>query len=215
MHERFSTTEILMLNPAAGIEICIYPVALVGDEVNAAKRISSADAFRLSQIKHPQKQKEFLASRLALVTLDANYLLTYQGRIPYMDSGRHVSLSHAHHIAAAILSTDFRVGIDVEMEREQLFKISHKFLHPEERALVRSGRELQDLHIIWGAKEALFKIWRMGNVDFSHELRISAFEAAKNGQTKAHIIKDGLVIPCTVHYHQIGQYYLIYAWAGQ
>ena len=46
-----------------------------------------------------------------------------------------------------------------------MFKISEKFLHPEEKLKVRPDRVLEDLHVYWGAKEALFKIWKKGEAE--------------------------------------------------
>jgi hypothetical protein len=51
--------------PIEGIEVCIYPVALVGDIEEERKRLSARDQVRLRSINHPQKKKEFIASRLS------------------------------------------------------------------------------------------------------------------------------------------------------
>jgi 4'-phosphopantetheinyl transferase len=210
--DRFHPDQLLKLSPLPGIDICIYPVALVGDIDVEAKKISSRDQVRLRNISHEQKKREFLASRLALRELDPNYCLTYEGRIPTLANGKFISISHAHKVAAAIISQHVRVGIDVEAQREQLFRISNKFLHPDEKLAVRPWRVLEDLHVYWGAKEALFKIWRLGEVDFSHEFRVDDFEPTEHGQTTARIMKDGLIINCRMQYHLVEGYHLVFAW---
>lgn len=210
--DTFHPHHFVRLQPIPGIDVCIYPVALVGEIEQEKRKLSPRDQVRLRQIIHPQKQKEFLASRLALRELDPNYRLTYEGRIPWMDNGMYVSLTHAHNVGAAILSRDFIVGVDVELQREQLFKISQKFLHPDEKLRIRPERALEDLHVYWGAKEALFKIWKFGEVDFSHELRVDPFPATDSGKTTAQILKKGSIIPCQVHYQFVAGYHLIIAW---
>lgn len=203
----------VLLSPIAGIDVCIYPVALVGDIEIAKKQLSPRDQVRLRAIPHPQKKKEFLASRLALKQLDPDYRLVYEGRVPWMESsGKYVSLSHAHHVGAAILSADYIVGVDVEQQRPQLLKIAEKFLHPDEKLMVRPERALADLHIYWGAKEALFKIWKFGSVDFSHELRVDTFAASDQGSTTAQILKLGSIINCQVNFQYVDGYYLVFAW---
>jgi len=210
--DKFHPHHLVRLQPIPGIEVCIYPVSLVGDIDTERRKLSPRDQVRLRQIIHPQKQKEFVASRLALRELDPKYRLTYEGRIPYMDNGMYVSLTHAHNVGAAMLSRDYIVGLDVELQREQLFKISEKFLHPDEKLRIRPERALEDLHVYWGAKEALFKIWKFGEVDFSHELRVDPFPASASGETTAQILKDGDLIPCQVHYQMVEGYHLIIAW---
>lgn len=212
MANRFHPGQVLKLSPIRGIDICIYPVAEVGDVEIESKKISPRDQVRLRKISHDQKKREFLASRLALCELDPHYRLTYEGRIPSLDNGKFISLSHAHKVAAAMMSQHVRVGIDIEAQREQLFRISDKFLHPEEKMALRPWRALEDLHVYWGAKEALFKIWRLGQIDFSHEFRVDEFEPADHGETTARIIKDGLIIKCRVQYQLVEGYHLVFAW---
>jgi phosphopantetheinyl transferase len=210
---QFHPQRLVRLNPIAGVEVCIYPVSLVGDIETERRKLSPRDQVRLRAINHPQKKKEFIASRLALKQLDPEYRLIYEGRVPWMDnSGKYVSLTHAHNVGAAILSQDYIVGIDVELQREQLFKIADKFLHPDEKLQVRPERALEDLHVYWGAKEALFKIWKFGEVDFSHELRVDPFPAKPIGETTAQILKYGSIIPCQVHYQLVEGYHLVFAW---
>ena len=212
MHSTFHPDQKKILQHLAGIDICIYPVAMVGDESIEQLKISPRDRVRLRNIKHPQKRTEFLASRLALSTLSPKYRITYEGRIPSLDNGKHISITHAHKVAAAAMSEKYIVGIDVEVQRQQLFKISDKFLHPDEKILIRPDRVLEDLHVYWGAKEALFKIWRHGEVDFSHELRVAPFIAADRGETTASILKGGLTIHCKVHFQKMENYYMVVAW---
>ena len=194
------------------MDICVFPVRLVGEEQAEELKLSPRDRVRLRYIKHPQKRREFLASRLALKDLDPNYRIEYEGRIPSLDNGYHISITHAHRVAAAMMSKTFVVGLDVEAERPQLFKIANKFLHPEEKLHIRPDRVLQDLHVYWGAKEALFKIWKKGEVDFSHELRIDPFEATEVGQTTGRILKNGQTIECNIHYQHVENYHLVFAW---
>ena len=200
------------LQPIPDVDICVYPVPLVGEDREEELKLSPRDRVRLRHISHPQKRREFLASRLALKELDPNYRIEYEGRIPSLDNGVHISITHAHKVAAAMMSETHVVGLDVEVQREQLFKISNKFLHPEEKLTIRPDRVLEDLHVYWGAKEALFKIWKKGEVDFSHELRIDPFEATTNGQTTGRILKGGQPIECNIHYQHVEDYHLVFAW---
>ncbi len=215
MNTLFHPNSKMRLQPIKGIDVCVYPVSAIEDELQAIEKISARDKVRLRDIKHPQKKREFLASRLALAELSSKYRITYQDRIPYLDNGHYISLTHAHNVAAAVLSKEFVVGIDVELQREQLFRISDKFLHPEEKMLIRPNRVLEDLHVYWGAKEALFKIWKKGEVDFSHELRVDPFLGTNDGQTTGRILKNNQCIECKILYQKVENYHLVIAWTDQ
>lgn len=64
-----------------------------------------------------------------------------------------ISLTHSIDLCILAVSTDGPIGIDTETSREQLRRVAHKFLAPDEG-------EVTDLHallLLWTAKEAVYK----------------------------------------------------------
>jgi phosphopantetheinyl transferase len=113
-----------------------------------------------------------LASRAALDFLFPESTIFYENKKPLLTDGSHLSFSHNAHYAVCARSLHAPIGIDLEGARPELLtKIQHKFLHEEEQKLVTSPRDLQ---IIWGAKEALYKFFGHGGVDFKDHLRITS-----------------------------------------
>src|SRR5206468_6482223 len=95
-------------------------------------------------------------------------------RKPFLeDEAFHFSLSHCGSYAAAIASRRSRVGIDIEIPNEKVLRILHKFVHREEQQLLgqTEARELPAT-LLWSAKEAMFKWWGKGQVEFSEMLRL-------------------------------------------
>ncbi len=124
-----------------------------------------------------------------------------------MNEAFHFSISHCGDYAAAIVSTYERVGIDIEIPGPTVEKIAHKFLHPEEQALLNSSsgdifnRKLdsqQALTLFWSGKEAMFKWWGLGNVDFSEMLRIYGSFTDGEGSTEACLVMEDKKIPMTI-----------------
>jgi 4'-phosphopantetheinyl transferase EntD len=149
-------------------------------------------------ITHPHKRLQHLAGRYLLQYLYPDFPISLikiaDTRKPYLeDEAYHFSISHCSNYAAAIVSKDKRVGVDIEVPTPKVDKIKHKFLHEEElnwtgtfqqpsisnlRWLGKDTAAYQPfnlLTLLWCAKEAVFKWWSYGAVDFSEMIRLESF----------------------------------------
>lgn len=160
-----------------------------------------------TQIKHPHKRLQHLAGRYLLKFLYPDFpneeIQIADTRKPFLpDEQYHFSISHCNNYAAAIVSSTKRVGIDVETISERIHKIKKKFLHPEELAFVEQKAKSQTelLTLLWCAKEAMFKWYGEGEVDFSEMMRISSFEAGKAGVLEAEFSKHNKLVPLRLQY---------------
>ncbi len=150
-------------------------------------------------ITHPHKRLQHLAGRYLLPYLFPDFpnqeIEIADTRKPFLPGEKyHFSISHCGDYAAAIVSSDLRVGIDIEIFTPRVTKIQHKFLHPDELLLVKQYPQEQQiplLTLLWSVKEAMFKWWGRGEVDFSEVLRIEPFVMAKEGNIAASFQKQG------------------------
>lgn len=133
-------------------------------------------------VTHPHKRLQHLAGRYLLPTLFEDFpleeILIADTRKPSLpDEQYHFSISHCGNYAAAIASCEKRVGIDIEQPNEKIFRIIHKFLNEEEKQLLNepmsSSQLLQTATLLWSAKEAMFKWYGDGGVDFRKHMLIS------------------------------------------
>lgn len=134
------------------------------------------------QVTHPYKRLQHLAGRLLLPVLFADFplqeILIADTRKPFLeDEQYHFSISHCGNFAAAIASSDNRVGTDIELVTPRLKGIAHKFLTENENGYLDRWKELtalylQMLTIIWSSKEAIFKWYGLGNVDFRKHMEL-------------------------------------------
>jgi 4'-phosphopantetheinyl transferase EntD len=199
---------IFLYKPEKGVEIALFPVDK--SHLLDPSFLPAMDRERFELINHTQKRAEFLASRFALNHLVPNYSLSYEDRRPDLDSGEHVSLTHCTKYGGAMYGHNKRVGLDVELHRPELMKISRKFVRIDEKRYIMPGEELFFYQILWSAKEALFKLWKKGNVYFKEDLKVEPFEMVEDGITYAQIFKDE-IIKCKVHYSVLDGAYLVYA----
>lgn len=128
------------------------------------------------QVTHPHKRLQHLAGRFLLQFLfpDFPYELIQiaDTRKPFLpDESYHFSISHCGDYAAAMVSTKCRVGVDVEEPKDKILRIADKFISEKERAVFKFKQDdAVGATLIWSAKEAVFKWYGDGAVDFRQHI---------------------------------------------
>ncbi|RYZ23766.1 MAG: 4'-phosphopantetheinyl transferase superfamily protein [Chitinophagaceae bacterium] len=155
----------------------------------AVWRITESEAFfdvpLQREITHPHKRLQHLAGRYLLRLLFPDFPLALiriaDTRKPFLENEDfHFSISHCAEYAAAIVSRRRRVGIDVELPSEKVLRIRHKFLSAEEDARLAGldnpiGAQTAAT-LIWSVKEAGFKWYGLGSVDFREDMPLQRAE---------------------------------------
>lgn len=136
----------------------------------------------LDSISHPQKIREWLASRLLIKKLVEEFGIIYEGlhkdehgKAFLVNNGSHISLTHTADYVAAVLNLESSVGIDMEKKSDKLIRTARKFLSDEE--FQQSGNDVTKLCIYWCAKEALYKLYGKKKISFKEDIRINPFDA--------------------------------------
>jgi len=149
-------------------------------------KIEEEAAFFSSQVSyqasslHPVRNLQQLATRFLLQYLEPNFpiqniSLGMAGKPELISNQFEFNLSHTVQMAAAVLSNDFPVGIDIEKISPRVLSIKNKFLHADEIQSL-SGLEEQSLisrlTLYWSIKETVYKWWGKGAVDFANDIKI-------------------------------------------
>ena len=144
-----------------------------------------------TQVTHPYKRLQHLAGRYLLSYLFPDFpveeIRIADTRKPFLhDEKYHFSISHCGNFATAIVSSTNRVGVDLELVTPRIRNISSKFLSEAEKNYLQDWLHLPALHLemittIWCSKEALFKWYGLGNVDFRRHLRLNGMIAFHPG----------------------------------
>lgn len=134
-------------------------------------------------VSHPYKRLQHLAGRYLLPALFEDFpmqeILVADTRKPYLANERyHFSISHCGNFAAAIVSDRQRVGVDIELVTPRILGISDKFLDQSEKAYLQEWETLSKIHlelttVLWSAKEAIYKWYSKGKVDFSQHIHLN------------------------------------------
>ena len=154
-----------------------------------------------NHINHPHKRLQHLAGRYLLQLLHPEFPLhlisVSESKKPLLSNEEfHFSISHCGDYAAAIVSENKTVGIDVELVTPKIELIKNKFLNEGEINLINSNYQLsiinyQLLTLFWSTKEAIFKWYVNGKVDFKKNIIIDQlYTRNENGIIDAHFIKE-------------------------
>jgi len=129
---------------------------------------------------------------------------------PYLvGDDRHISISHSHDYLAVIVNEFESTGIDIELKRDKVLKIKHKFLTNEE--LLHANDDVEKLLIYWAAKETLYKIYGLKEVDFIQHLFVKPFTKHKLGSIIGEINLPSFNDSFELHYEILDDYILVYA----
>ncbi|SNQ43575.1 4'-phosphopantetheinyl transferase family protein [Cellulophaga lytica] len=173
----------------------LYIWKIEESEAELAKPIALTDHCqnRLNGMKSDMHRKGFLSIRHLLKQAGyTDFDLRYDevGK-PHLKDGNFISITHSHHFTGIIVSKTDEVGVDIEMQRDKILKIAHKFTPIEEYKTIANVSALtQKLTIVWGAKESLYKIYAQKGLSFLHHINVKDFTFADE-QTTAEILYQG------------------------
>ena len=163
------------------------------------------------EITHPHKRLQHLAGRYLLTELFPDFPLELiriaDTKKPFLENEKfHFSLSHSGDYAAVLVSTANRVGVDIELVSEKAERIKNKFLSSREQLMMEEvkmkGLSISNHELFafaWSIKEAMFKWYGLGGIDFRKHLHIDQLKISTNElEANCSFLKNGN-IPLKIH----------------
>jgi 4'-phosphopantetheinyl transferase len=196
----------------AGTKVMVWKITEPLDDLIARVRLKPNCDARLAGMKSEQHRRGFLSVRALLQEAGySDFDLYYdESGKPHLLDGVHISVSHSFGFSAVIL-TDKPTGIDHELRREKLMVIDYKFAQHEMKYLDRgkTADYISRLTVIWGVKEAVFKIRNEPGISFKDHIFVLPFEMKDGNATGELHFKDHHV-PFAVCFEEIEDFTLVY-----
>lgn len=193
-------------------QILVWKVTESYTELFEQVVLNYTNHIRLEGMKSEMHQCAFLSVRKLLQETGHTDLDLYYDEYgkPHLHGEKHISITHSHNFSAIIIS-DETVGIDIELQRNKIIRIADKFCHSEFQFLDRDSEEyIRKLTVIWGAKEAIFKIRNEKGISFKDHINVQSFELnVKQNNAKLHF--DNLVKDFNIYFEEIEDFTLVYA----
>lgn len=157
------------------------------------------------EVHHPHKRLQHFAGRFLLVELfpelPVNEIRIMNSRKPYIPGNPYYfSISHCGDHAAAIVSKREHVGIDIEQIQPKVGKIAHKFLASREAAFMSPQQKLSHQTVCWSAKEAVYKWYGLGGLDFRANMQLQAFPFQTTGMIVCDFLKEDRIACLDLQY---------------
>ena len=192
-------------------QILVWKITESYEELFDTVVLNKSNSVRLDGMKSQLHQRAFLSVRKLLQLAGySDFDLFYDefGK-PHLIDGKHVSITHSHEFSAIIIS-DETVGIDIELQRDKIIKIADKFCDTEFQFLDNKKVYIRQLTVIWGAKEAIFKIRNEKGISFKNHIKVNSFDL-ENKETNAELHFDNLIKKFKIHFEEIEGFTLVYA----
>lgn len=196
-------------------QILIWNITESFEQLNQEVQLNETNQLRLNGMKSEMHQRAFLSIRKLLALAGYSDFDLYYDEFgkPHLIDKKYVSITHSHHFSAIILSPE-AVGIDIEMQRDKILKIAHKFVNDDELERLQkmdTNDYIKKLTVKWGAKEAIFKIRNEKGISFKDHIQVAPFELNET-QTIADLNYDGTNQKFTIHFSELDtNFTLVYA----
>ena len=170
------------------------------------------DEYDSNLIKAKKKEldkEQFLAVRKTLQLEDPGYKIRYDdsGK-PFINSDLNISISHSKCMAAIVFSEHNLAGIDIEHKQNKIIRIKNKFLNDSEKLENEYQYNVDNLTMMWTAKESIYKALGIKGVSFSDNIIIKNINKSKG---HGYYIKGKEKYKFDLKFFSIEEYILCYA----
>ncbi len=202
------------INVDDATSIYVWKISETFDDLFQSVSLKDVSLARLEGMKSESHQKGFMAVRMLLqhngyTDFDLHY--DEFGK-PHLKDGTHISISHSFYFSVIVLS-DINVGIDLELRRDLIKKIAYKFAEEEfvYESQHNSDEFVRKLTVIWGVKEAVFKVRNEVGISFKDHIFVRPFEI-KDEKTTALLDFNAVKRNFLVFFTEIEKYTLVWLW---
>lgn len=141
---------------------------------------------------------------LGAMTGQDNLIIRHEPSGKPVVEGYEISVSHTKGWAAAMMSHDNAVGVDIEYYSERVNKVADRFIRPDEQNDTLAHRLIN-----WSAKEAVYKLLSAEDLQY-FEMRLARISCDDEGVVEVEDLKEGGSV--AVSYTLNDDYVLTWAW---
>lgn len=195
------------------IKVYVWKIEEPESELAEGIELTTHCQNRFNGMKSEMHRKGFLSIRHLLAEegyVDADLYYDAQGK-PHLKDGKHISITHSNQFTGIIIGDTEEVGIDIEMQRDKILRIAHKFTPIEEyRTIANSEALVRKLTIVWGCKESLYKIQAQPGLSFLQHINIRNFSLSDE-RTKGEILYAGSNTIFDIQFLEFERFTCVYA----
>jgi phosphopantetheinyl transferase len=200
-------------NLAAG-HLGLWRIQESETELTGNLELAVAEQAQLNGIMGEGRRKEFLAARHLLHLMSGRdlrgALVKDEHGKPHLDgSDHHISISHTDSLSAAVAHPR-ACGIDVQIFVSKIGRLAPRFTGAGEEKQLTDANRLIFQHLIWSAKEAMYKAYGRREVDFRENLFVDLSGIPlEQGTTRGRLCKEALAFDYRIDYQIFERNYML------
>jgi phosphopantetheinyl transferase len=197
-------------------EFSILGVWKIEEDLNTLLDLASLDIDEKKKYKSfssNSRKLEFLSVRALLAELigrDAKIVYNKNNKPFLKDGSRFISISHSHKLTSILLSTNEKVGIDLEYMSSNIAAIAFKFINRKEKVTKELEERRYHLYIHWCAKEALYKICDKEGISIRNNITIDPFLLKESGEITGHVNTNRINESFELYYSKYDNYAIVW-----
>ena len=171
--------------------IAVWQITETEQELIDLSATPTDEMEEISFIRSESLRKQRLAVRALLNTLfdEKVYLSHHDNGKPYLENNpTNISITHTEKYVAVILHDEEDCGIDIESMDRDFSAVEKKALSEDEIDDLEQDKRNEQLAIYWCAKEAIFKLLSVYNLNFAEQIEVERFRVRGEGQLEATFI---------------------------
>lgn len=192
-------------------QIFVWKITESYEQLLQEVQLNETTTVRLQNMKSELHRRGFLSVRKLLQeTGYTDFDLYYDafGK-PHLKDGRHISITHSHEFSAIVYS-NVNIGVDIEKQRGKIRILDYKFAAFEMTWLdTKSDDYIRKLTVIWGVKEAIFKIRNEQGISFNDHIFVQPF-ALEDHKAKVLLDFENVKSWFDVRFEEIENFTLVY-----
>lgn len=198
-----------------GMILTIWKIEEEEEDLMSLMSLNARELAELESIKANRSRLRWMASRLALKSVFDEWKVIeihkdVHGKPFFECELGNFSLSHSGDFAVCAYHPHKKMGIDIELIREKVYTIRHKFMKAEELKAIPLKEQIKSLYICWCAKEAIYKWQGKKGLSMKDGITIHPFVYSESGSLSATLIDGQQELGLTLVYEQLGDYMMAY-----
>ena len=152
-------------------QLLVWKITETFDELFNSVSWKDVSLARVENMKAEGHQKGFLSVRRLLMEAGYTDFDLYYDEFgkPHLKDGKHISISHSHDFSVIVLS-DVNIGADLEILKDKTLKLAPRFMDVSHLKNLNKEDELIKATVVWGIKEAVFKLRNEIGISFKDHI---------------------------------------------
>ncbi len=183
------------------------------DTLLASVSLCKEDRKKYKDFASNSRKLEFLSVRALLAELlgkEARIVYNKNNKPFIKDGSRFISISHSQKLTAILLSTNEKVGIDLEYMSSNIGAIAYRFINENEKITTDPENQKYHLYLHWCAKESLYKICDKEGISIRNNITIEPFEVNESGEIRGKVETDKINDTFELQYSKYNSYAIVW-----